>query len=369
MEATSAGAMGSPRPDVYRKQRTPRSVGEAFVKIAPFLIAFLILDGVLIALVGTPAIRILLLAAAVLTIVFVGISLLFGRETAIRVTLLAAALISVLTTTGIVFSLLQETVVFFGEVGVGEYLFGTKWTPLAGGESQSFGVIPLVFDTLYLTGIGLLVAIPFGVGSAIYLSEYASPRVRRILKPILEVLSGVPTIVFGYFALTFVTPVILKGLGLEVGSFNALSAGLVLGVLVLPTIATVADDALTAVPGSLREGAFGLGASRMQVSVRVVLPAALSGVVAALVLGASRAIGETVIILVAGGQTTNLTLDPAQAMQNMAAFIAAASRADIPSSGPKYGAIFAVGTTLFVMTLVLNAISIRFVRKYRQVYE
>ena len=316
MEATSAGAMGDPRPDLYRT-RTRRSVGEAAIKVA----------------------------------------------------LLAAALISILTTTGIVVSLIEETVQFFGDVGVGEYLFGTEWAPLAGGESQSFGVLPLIFDTLYLTCIGLLVAIPFGIGSAIYLAEYASIRVRRILKPVLEVLSGVPTIVFGYFALTFVTPVVLKGLGLEVGSFNALSAGLVLGVLVLPTIATVADDALVAVPGSLREGAFGLGASRMQVSVRVVLPAALSGVVAALVLGASRAIGETVIILVAGGQKTNLTLDPAEAMQNMAAFIAATSRADIPTSGPEYGTIFAVGTTLFVMTLALNAISIRFVRRYRQVYE
>jgi phosphate transport system permease protein len=316
MEATSAGAMGPKRPDLYRR-RTRRSTGEA----------------------------------------------------AIRYVLLAAALISILTTTGIVFSLLEETVVFFGDVGFSDFFFGTKWTPLSGGESQSFGVLPLIYDTLYLTGIGLLVAIPFGLGAAIYLSEYASPRARKVLKPILEVLSGVPTIVFGYFALTFVTPTILKGLGIEVGSFNALSAGLVLGVLVLPTIATVADDALTSVPGSLREGAFGLGASRMQVSVRVVLPAALSGVVAALVLGASRAIGETVIILVAGGQKTNLTLDPAEAMQNMAAFIAAASRADIPTSGPEYGAIFAVGTTLFVMTLVLNAISIRFVRRYRQVYE
>jgi phosphate transport system permease protein len=310
--------MGGPkRPDLYRR-RTPRSTGEAAIKYA----------------------------------------------------LLAAALISILTTFGIVFSLLEETVVFFTEIGAGDFFFGTKWTPLSGGESQSFGVVPLVFDTLYLTGIGLLVAIPTGVGSAIYLSEYASPRVRKTLKPVLEVLSGVPTIVFGYFALTFVTEVVLKkGLGIEVGSFNALSAGLVLGVLVLPTIATVADDALSAVPGSLREGAFGLGASRMQVSLRVVLPAALSGVVAALVLGASRAIGETVIILVAGGQRTNLTLDPTEAMQNMAAFIAAASRADIPTSGPEYGAIFAVGTTLFAMTLILNAISIRFVRKYRQVYE
>ncbi len=290
-------------------------------------------------------------------------------EAAIKYALLAAALVSILTTFGIVFSLLEETVAFFGDVGFADFFFGTKWTPLAGGESQSFGVVPLIFDTLYLTGIGLLVAVPAGIGSAIYLAEYASPRMRKLLKPTLEVLAGVPTIVFGYFALTFVTPHILRALGIEVGSFNALSAGLVLGVLVLPTIATVADDALVSVPGSLREGAFGLGASRMQVSTRVVLPAALSGVVAALVLGASRAIGETVIILVAGGQKTNLTLDPAEAMQNMAAFIAATSRADIPTSGPEYGTIFAVGTTLFAMTLVLNAISIRFVRRYRQVYE
>jgi phosphate transport system permease protein len=291
-------------------------------------------------------------------------------ETAIKGLLLLAALISILTTTGIVVALVRETIDFFGEVPVGDYLFGTEWEPLAGGDQQSFGVVPLIYDTLYLTAIGLLVAVPFGLGAAIYLSEYASARVRRLLKPAIEVLAGIPTIVFGYFALTFVTPEVLEGLlKIEVGTFNALSAGVVLGVLVLPTIATVADDALTAVPASLREGAFGLGASRMQVSLRVVFPAALSGVVAALVLGASRAIGETVIILVASGQQAQLTADPTESMQNMAAFIAATSQADIPSTGPEYLTIFAVGTTLFVITLVLNMISIRFVRKYRQVYE
>jgi phosphate transport system permease protein len=291
-------------------------------------------------------------------------------EAAIKGLLLLAALISILTTTGIVVALVRETVDFFGEVPVGDYLFGTEWEPLAGGDQQSFGVVPLIYDTLYLTGIGLLVAVPFGLGAAIYLSEYASARVRRLLKPAIEVLAGIPTIVFGYFALTFVTPELLEGLfKIEVGTFNALSAGIVLGVLVLPTIATVADDALTAVPASLREGAFGLGASRMQVSLRVVFPAALSGVVAALVLGASRAIGETVIILVASGQQAQLTADPTESMQNMAAFIAATSQADIPSTGAEYLTIFAVGTTLFVMTLILNMISIRFVRKYRQVYE
>jgi len=291
-------------------------------------------------------------------------------ESAIKGLLFLAAAISIATTTGIVIALVRDTVSFFGEVGVGEYLFGTKWEPLVGGGDKSFGVLPLVFDTLYLTAIGLLVAVPFGLGSAIYLSEYASPRVRRLLKPTLEVLAGIPTIVFGYFALTWVTPVLLEDLlGLSLPAFNALSAGLVLGVLVLPTIATVADDALSSVPNSLREGAFGLGASRAQVAIRVVFPAALSGIVAAIVLGASRAIGETVVILIAGGSVTNLTADPTVAMQNMAAFIAATSTADIPTTGLEYDTIYVVGTTLFLMTLVLNLISIRFVRKYRQVYE
>ncbi|HZI90602.1 MAG TPA: phosphate ABC transporter permease subunit PstC [Thermoleophilaceae bacterium] len=290
-------------------------------------------------------------------------------EQVIKALLALAAVISVLTTTGIVVALIRDTVKFLQEVGVSDYLFGTEWTPLAGGDQQSFGVVPLIYDTLYLTAIGLIVAVPFGLGSAIYLSEYASPRFRRVVKPIIEVLAGVPTIVFGYFALTFVTPLLKDTLGIDVSTFNALSAGLVLGILVLPTIATVADDALTSVPQSLREGAFGLGASRMQVSMRVVFPAALSGVVAGIVLGASRAIGETVIILVAAGQLANLTLDPTEQMQNMAAFIAATSQADVSTQGTEGLTIFAVGATLFLITLVLNAISIRFVRKYRQVYE
>ncbi len=291
-------------------------------------------------------------------------------ETAIKILLATAAVVSVVTTTGIVIALLRDTIKFFGEVGIGEYLFGTEWAPLAGGGQQSFGVVPLVYDTLYLTAVGLLLAVPLGLGSAIYLSEYASARARRLLKPAVEVLAGIPTIVFGFFALTFVGPELLKGvLKVDVGTFSALSAGLVLGILVLPTIATVADDALSAVPVSLREGAFGLGASRMQVSLRVVFPAALSGIVAALVLGASRAIGETVIILVAGGAVANLTGDPREPMQSMAAFIAQTAQADISTQGTEYLTIFAVGTTLFVITLLLNLISIRFVRKYRQVYE
>ena len=291
-------------------------------------------------------------------------------ETVIKGLLAAAAALSVLTTTGIVVALVKETVEFFREVGFTEYAFGTKWSPLSGGDQQSFGVLPLIFSTLYLTFIGLLVAVPLGLGSAIWLSEYASDRARKAIKPILELLAGIPTIVFGYFALTFVSPELLKSIfGVEVKTFNALSAGLVLGLLVLPTIASVADDAMRAVPGSLREGAFGLGATRRQVALRVVFPAAISGIVAGIVLGASRAVGETVVILVAGGQLASLDVDPREPHQNMAAFIADVSRSDVSNASAEYLTIFAVGTTLFLMTLILNFISIRFVRKYRQVYE
>jgi phosphate transport system permease protein len=291
-------------------------------------------------------------------------------EAAIRVALLSAALVSVVTTGLIVLSLLTETIAFFGDVPIGEYLFGTKWTPLFSGDQQSFGVIPLITGTLYLTAIGLLVAVPLGLLCAIYLAEYATPRVRRLVKPVLEVLAGVPTIVFGYFALTFFTPEVLRGaLHIEVNTFNALSAGIILGLLVLPTIASVAEDAMSAVPASLREGAFGLGANKLQVSLRVVFPAALSGIVAALVLGASRAVGETVIILIAGGQRAQLGIDPTESYQSMAAFIAATSRGDIPTGSIEFETIFVVGFTLFLITLALNAVSIRFVRRYRQVYE
>lgn len=289
-------------------------------------------------------------------------------ERAIKALLAAAAFLSVLTTTGIVFELLREAIRFFGTVPVGDFFLGRKWTPLAGGESQSFGVLPLIWSTLYLTFIGLLVAIPVGLGVGIYLAEYAAPRVRRIFKPVVELLAGIPTIVFGFFALVYFTP-LLQDIGVDLQIFNGLSAGVILGILVVPTIASVSEDALSSVPQSLREGAFGLGAAKWQVVLRVVFPAALSGIVAALVLGASRAIGETVLILVAGGNNPNLTFDLGVAHQNMAAFIANTARADISAGSVAFGTIFAVGTTLFVITLVLNLIAIRFVRKYRQVYE
>jgi phosphate transport system permease protein len=291
-------------------------------------------------------------------------------ERAVKALLAGAAVISILTTLAIVFSLLRETIAFFGDVPLGDYLLGTKWTPQFAGDQQSFGVLPLIWGTLYLTGIGLVVAIPVGILSGVYLSEFAPRRVRKVVKPLLELLAGVPTIVFGYFALTFFTPEVLRGaLGLDVNQFNALSAGIILGVLVVPTIATLVEDAMSAVPQSLREGSAGLGADKVQTAIRVVFPAALSGVVAALVLGASRAIGETVIILIAGGQTANLSLSPTESYQSMAAFIAATSRGDIPTGSIEYETIFVVGMTLFVLTLLLNSVSIRLVRRFRQVYE
>jgi phosphate transport system permease protein len=295
-------------------------------------------------------------------------------EGAIRVALMAAAALSVVTTALIVLSLLRETISFFGDVSITDYFSGTKWTPLLAGEQQSFNIWPLLFATFYISGIALIVALPLGLLCAIYLAEYATPRVRKLIKPVLEVLAGVPTIVFGYFALAFFTPSVLKPLlGLGVGTNNQLAAGIIVGLLVLPTIASVAEDAMSAVPGSLREGAFGVGANRMQVSLRVVLPAALSGVVAAVVLGASRAVGETVVILLAAGNGQLLPrgavtnpLDPAG---NMAAFIAGTAGGDIPTGSLKYETIFVVGFTLFVITLILNAFSIRLVNRFRQVYE
>ncbi len=289
-------------------------------------------------------------------------------ERVIKGLLFASAMVSVLTTIGIVASLLGETIRFFGEISIVDFFTGGEWSPLF--SDPQFGIRPLVVGTLTITAIALVVAVPLGLGCAIYLSEYAKPRVRKVLKPVLEILAGVPTVVFGFFALTFFTPTVLKDfLGLEVGTFNALSAGIVVGLLVLPTIASVAEDAMSAVPGALREGSYGLGASKRQTSMRVVFPAALSGIVAAIVLGASRAIGETVIVLVAGGAIATNKIDPTKSMETMTAFIAATGKGDIATGSTAYKTIFAVGMTLFVLTLLINVVAIRFVRRFRQVYE
>ncbi|MGK5499136.1 phosphate ABC transporter permease subunit PstC [Streptomyces sp. URMC 125] len=290
-------------------------------------------------------------------------------EKAIQVLLVAASLVSVATTVGIVIALIPPAAAFFGQVGIAEFLTGTDWSPLF--KPPSFGVLPLVTGTLMITAIAIAVALPLGLGAAVYLSEYASPRTRKIFKPVLEVLAGIPTVVFGFFALKFVTPLLQDiwpaGDGPEV--FNALSAGFVMGIMIIPTIASLSEDAMSAVPRSLRDGAFALGSSRMQVSTRVVVPAALSGIVAATVLGISRAIGETMIVAVAAGGRPNLSADPLEGMQPMTGFIAAAGIGDLPTGSLGYQTIFAVGSLLFVMTLLMNLLSIRLVRKYREVYE
>jgi phosphate transport system permease protein len=289
-------------------------------------------------------------------------------ERAIEAVLFLAALISVLTTIGIVIAIIGPTIEFFQEpaVSLWDFLTGTEWTVLF--ADQNFGVLPLVTATLTTTVIALLVAIPIGLGAAIYLAEYASPRARKVLKPILEVLAGIPTVVYGFFALAFITPQILQRL-IDIGTFSMLSAGLVMGIMIVPTVASLSEDAMTAVPQSLRDGAYALGSTKMHVATRVVVPAAISGIVAAFVLGFSRAIGETMIVVLAAGSSPNLTLNPLEPAQTMTAFIAQAASGDQPTGSIGYESLFAVAALLFVITVVMNYISIRLVRRYREEYE
>jgi phosphate transport system permease protein len=290
-------------------------------------------------------------------------------EGAIKALLLMAALVSVGTTVGIVAALIPPTAEFFQKVGVWEFLSGTEWTALF--SSPEYGVLPLLTATVLITGIALVVAIPIGLGAAVYLSEYASRRTRGIFKPMLEILAGIPTVVYGFFAFAFITPLLQDywPFGDPPEVKNALSAGLVMGVMIVPTIASLAEDAMSAVPHALRDGAYALGSGKRTVSVRVVMPAALSGIVAAFVLGVSRALGETMIVLIAAGAKPDLTLNPLHEMQTMTAFIAGAASGDVSTASFEYRTIFAVGALLFVVTFVMNLISIRLVRKYREVYE
>ena len=290
-------------------------------------------------------------------------------ESVIEALLASAALISVLTTVGIVVALAIPTVEFFREVAIGDFLLGTVWTPLF--ADAKFGVLPLVSATVVVTVIALVVAVPLGLGAAAYLSEFASRRARSVLKPILELLAGVPTVVYGFFALTFVTP-LLRDLwpgDNPPSTYNALSAGLVMGVMILPTIASLSEDAMAAVPRGLRDGAYALGSSPATVTRKVVFPAALSGIVASVILGISRALGETMIVVVAAGSTARLTADPRQGMQTLTSFIAQAASGDNQVGTTGYNTIFAVGTLLFVSTLLMNVVSIRLVRRFREVYE
>jgi phosphate transport system permease protein len=287
-------------------------------------------------------------------------------EDVVKIVLALCALVSVATTVGIVVALFEPAIEFFRDVSIVDFLTGTEWAPLF--EPASFGVLPLVAGTLLVTACASLVCVPFGLGAAIYLSEYSQRRTRRILKPMLEILAGIPTVVYGYFALTFVTPR-LQEIGLPVGVFSALSAGLVMGVMLLPTVASISEDSMAAVPRDLRDGAYALGSTRLQVSTLIVVPAAISGIIASFVLAISRAVGETMIVLIAAGGQPNWTWNPIEAVQTMTAFIASVGQGDVATGTTAYKTIFAVGATLFVMTLVMNLVAIRLVRRFREVYE
>ncbi len=287
------------------------------------------------------------------------------RERSIGRVLQLCATISILTSLGILFILLKESLPFFEEVSPFAFLTGTTWAPLM--EPRSFGVLPLIGGTLLVTGVAAVVVIPIGSLAAIFLSEYATERARRILKPSLEVLAGIPTVVYGYFALTVVTPAlqaVIPGLGV----FNALSAGIVVAIMIIPTVASLSDDALRSVPKALREAAYGLGATKREVSLGVVYPGALSGVLAAYVLAIGRALGETMIVTMAAGATPLLTMNPLNSIQTMTGYIVQVSLGDTPAGTPEYLSIFAVGLTLFVMTLGINLLSFWVKSRYRQVY-
>ncbi len=290
-------------------------------------------------------------------------------ERAVRSALFVGAMVSVATTVAIAFSLLEPTIEFFAEIPVGEFFSGTTWAPLF--SPAQFGVWPLITGTFLVMGIAVLVAVPCGLGAAFYLSEYARPRTRAVVKPVLEVLAGIPTVVFGFFALFFVNPQIVQRFWPfgEVGTFSALAAGLVVGIMILPTMASLSEDAMAAVPGSLRDGALALGATRREVCTKVMFPAALSGIVAATVLAFSRAIGETTIVLLAAGSNPRFTLNPGEGVQTMSSFIGFAGIGDQPTGSTGYKTIFAVGAVLFVITFVLNYLSVKVVRRFREAYE
>ncbi len=289
-------------------------------------------------------------------------------EQVTMVFLASASLLSVAVTVGIVLSLLLPAVSFFREVSVSEFLFGTRWTPQFTGQ-ESYGVLPLVTGTLWTTAIGLCVAIPFGLGAAIYLAEYAPYRLRKVLKPVLEVLAGIPSVVYGFFALTFVAPVILNDLlGLEVGTFSVLAAGIVLGIMIIPTVASLSEDAMSAVPDSLRQGSYALGANKMRTVLRVVFPAAISGIAASIVLALSRAVGETMIVALAAGTQARLVTGPTELGQTMTGFIAQTAAGESTPGTLSYNTLFAVGLLLFLITFLINLISIRLVRKFREAY-
>ena len=287
-------------------------------------------------------------------------------ERLIALFLIACTWMSVMTTAGIIFVLLFQALQFFGEVSFIEFITGTRWTPLF--QSKHFGVLALVSATFLTALLSMVVALPLGLLSAIFLSEYAPERARRIVKPVLEILAGIPTVVYGYFALLFVTP-ILQSISDAIFVFNAMSASIVMGLMILPMVASLSEDAMRAVPRSLREGAYALGATRLEVATRVVLPAALSGIASAFILAVSRAIGETMIVTIAAGQTPNFTFNPFVPIETMTAYIVQVSLGDTPTGTLEYKTIFAVALLLFALTLLMNLLSQYIVRRFREEYE
>jgi len=295
------------------------------------------------------------------------------RESIYHAAFFACAAVSVLTTLGIVAALIAPTIQFLGEVSVSSFLLGTEFTPKI--KPVSFGVLPLVFGTLLITAGAAAVALPVGLLTAIYLSEYASGRQRAVLKPMLEVLAGVPTVVYGYFALVYVTPLLDAIPGVELGTFNALSASLVMGIMIIPMVSSISEDSMSAVPDSLRNGAYGLGATKYDVATSVVVPASISGVAASYILALSRAIGETMIVVVAAGQNArfpgsvpDLLTSFFESTQTMTAAIVQLGLSDLAGGTTGYRALFAIGLTLFVMTLLLNLISDFVAQRYQEEY-
>jgi len=290
-----------------------------------------------------------------------------GREAAIHGILFLCAFISIFTTAGIIFTLLQETIGFFREVSILDFITDTRWTPLF--KPQHFGILPLLAGTLLVAVGAAIIALPVGLITAIFLSEYAPGWVRTILKPLLEVLAGIPTVVLGFFALTFLSPSIVQALFPQARVFNAASASIAVAIMIIPLVSSLSEDAMRAVPRSLREGAYALGATRFEVARRVVVPAALSGIVASFILAISRAVGETMIVTLAAGATPNLTWNPLDSVQTMTAYIVQVSMGDTPQGSLEFKTIFAVGMTLFLMTLAMNVVSQYLLQRFREVYE
>ncbi len=302
-----------------------------------------------------------------------------ARELTIRALLLGCALVSVLTTAGIIYVLVTEALIaippekaFFQEVSPVEFFTGTQWTPQY--QDKHFGILPLLAGTFLVAGIAAVIGLPIGLAGSIYLSEYASRRTRNLVKPVLEILAGIPTVVFGYFALVFVTPYVLRPifqgwLGLEVNIFNAASAGIVVAIMIIPIVTSLSEEALRSVPQALREAAYALGSTKYQVSAKVVVPAALSGILASFLLAISRAVGETMAVAIAAGQSPTMTLNPFQSVETMTAFIVNVSFGDKPQGSLEWKSLFAVAMTLFVMTLAMNVISQMIMRRFREVYQ